>query len=78
MCAKCCKLKCLKVGRGLGDGNAGASVRGVRTRGDRDASWGTRGRDIGDAKRHADVVKMKLKSKLFSLVTLFLNEQQLV
>ena len=63
MCAKCCKLKCQKVERGLGDGNAEASVRGVRTRGDRDASWGTRGRDIGDARRHADVVQNEIEVK---------------
>lgn len=63
MCAKCCELKCLKVGRGLGDGNAWASVRGVQTGGDRDASWGTRGRDIGYAKRHADVVQNEIEVK---------------
>lgn len=71
MCANFCKLKCLKVGRGLGDGNAGASVRGVRTRGDNDASWGTRGRDIGDAKSHADVVENEIEVKtLFTCYTL--------
>ena len=42
---------CLKVGRGLGDGDAGTQGREFGDVGRRDARYGTRGGDIGDVNK---------------------------